>query len=277
MNLAKIGYLGTSLFTRFRGGSVGKDVFGNQYFEEKAAIRGRRKRRWVIYAGPIEASTVPPEWHAWLHYTTDAPIPDNARRSWMKPHLPNRTGTPYSYRRLRRLDPGRIGVARRNAAEILAGLAVILAAAGFLAYALATSGSAGVPGYTLSAEFDRIDGLGIGSDVRMAGVKVGTVTGTTIDPKTYLAIVDFTVEKSLDLPTDSSATIASQSLLGGKYLALVPGGSDRMIKPGGRVTITQGSVSLEDLLGKFIFSVTDLVSSLKKTNPQADGSSGGSQ
>jgi phospholipid/cholesterol/gamma-HCH transport system substrate-binding protein len=168
-------------------------------------------------------------------------------------------------------------VARRNAAEILAGLAVIVVAAGFLAYALATSGSAGVPGYTLSAEFDRIDGLGVGSDVRMAGVKVGAVTSTTIDPKTYLATVDFTVEKSIALPTDSSASIASQSLLGGKYLALVPGGSDQMIKPGGRVTITQGSVSLEDLLGKFIFSVTDLVSALKKTNPQAGASSGGSQ
>jgi phospholipid/cholesterol/gamma-HCH transport system substrate-binding protein len=168
-------------------------------------------------------------------------------------------------------------VARRNAAEILAGLAVIIVAAGFLAYALATSGSAGVPGYTLSAEFDRIDGLGVGSDVRMAGVKIGAVTATTIDPRTYLATVDFTVQNDIQLPTDSSAAIASQSLLGGKYLALVPGGAEQMIKPGGRVTITQGSVSLEDLLGKFIFSVTDLVSSLKKNGPQPESNGGGSQ
>jgi NADH:ubiquinone oxidoreductase subunit len=98
MNLAKIGYIGTSLFTRFRGRGVGKDVFGNRYFEEKSAVPGRRVRRWVVYAGPIEASTVPPEWHAWLHYTVDVPIADTNRRSWMKPHLPNRTGTPYSYR-----------------------------------------------------------------------------------------------------------------------------------------------------------------------------------
>lgn len=163
-------------------------------------------------------------------------------------------------------------MARRNAAEILAGLAVIVVAAGFLAYALATSGSASVPGYTLSAEFDRIDGLNVGSDVRMAGVKVGSVTETTIDPKTYLAIVDFTVRKDIQLPSDSSASIASQSLLGGNYLALVPGGSETMLKPDARVTITQGSVSLEDLLGKFIFSVTDLVSGLKK-NAQQPGSS----
>lgn len=98
MKLAKIGYLGTSLFTRFRGRSVGKDVFGNLYYEEKSPVRGRPARRWVIYAGPIEASTVPPEWHAWLHYTVDAPIAENTRRPWMKPHLPNRTGTAYSYR-----------------------------------------------------------------------------------------------------------------------------------------------------------------------------------
>ncbi len=167
-------------------------------------------------------------------------------------------------------------MARRSAAEVLAGLLVLVVAAGFLAYALATSGAASVPGYTLSAQFDRIDGLTMGSDVRMAGVKVGAVTATSIDPKTYMAVVDFTVQKNIELPTDSSAAIASQSLLGGKYLALVPGGSEQMIPPGGQVTITQGSVSLEDLLGKFIFSVTDLVSSLQKPGgqkaPPASGS-----
>jgi phospholipid/cholesterol/gamma-HCH transport system substrate-binding protein len=159
-------------------------------------------------------------------------------------------------------------MARRNAAEVLAGLLVLVVAAGFLAYALATSGAASVPGYDLSAQFDRIDGLTVGSDVRMAGVKVGAVTATSINPKTYMAIVDFTVQKDIELPTDSSATIASQSLLGGKYLSLVPGGSEQMIPAGGQVTITQGSVSLEDLLGKFIFSVTDLVSSLQKPGGQ---------
>jgi len=155
-------------------------------------------------------------------------------------------------------------VARRNAAEVIAGLLILVVAGGFLAYALATSGAASVPGYTLSAAFDRIDGLSAGADVRMAGVKVGSVTRTVIDPKTYLAVVDFTVQNAIKLPTDSSAAVASDSLLGGKYLALVPGGNDAMLPPNGRVTVTQSSVSLEDLLGKFIFSVTDLVSSLQK-------------
>jgi NADH:ubiquinone oxidoreductase subunit len=98
MNLAKIGYIGTDLFTRLRGRAVGTDGFGNRYFEEKSPVRGRRLRRWVVYAGPVEASTVPPEWHAWLHYTVDAPLTDGVRLPWMKPHLPNRTGTAFSYR-----------------------------------------------------------------------------------------------------------------------------------------------------------------------------------
>ncbi len=155
-------------------------------------------------------------------------------------------------------------MARRNAAEIAAGLLVLVVAIGFLAYALATSGAASVPGYRLSAQFDRIDGLSVGSDVRMAGVKVGAVVSTGIDPKSYLAVVGFTVQNDIKLPSDSSAAVASDSLLGGKYLALVPGGNDQMLAAGGRVTVTQSSVSLEDLLGKFIFSVTDLVSSLQK-------------
>jgi NADH:ubiquinone oxidoreductase subunit len=57
-----------------------------------------RDRRWVVYAGDPEASRVPPEWHAWLHYTTDAPLPELGRRSWQKPHLANATGTAAGYR-----------------------------------------------------------------------------------------------------------------------------------------------------------------------------------
>jgi phospholipid/cholesterol/gamma-HCH transport system substrate-binding protein len=109
----------------------------------------------------------------------------------------------------------------------------------------------------------------------MAGVKVGTVIGTSIDPQTYLADVNFTVSNAIKLPTDSSAEISSDGLLGGKYLSLVPGGADAMIKPGGRVTITQSSVSLEELLGKFIFSVTDLVSSLQKSGGASGGAAHG--
>ncbi|MBN8900621.1 MAG: NADH:ubiquinone oxidoreductase subunit NDUFA12 [Rhodospirillales bacterium] len=90
--------LGTWLFTKLHGRQVGTDQAGNVYFEERRVRPGARARRWVAYAGRPEASLVPPECHSWLHYTTDAPLPDQGRRPWQKPHLPNATGTPASYR-----------------------------------------------------------------------------------------------------------------------------------------------------------------------------------
>ncbi|CAH2604710.1 Outer membrane lipid asymmetry maintenance protein MlaD [Rhodovastum atsumiense] len=151
-------------------------------------------------------------------------------------------------------------MAQRSLTETLAGAVVLVVALGFLGYAVANTGRTPVAGYTLQARFDRIDGLNIGSDVRVAGVKVGSVTAARIDPQTYQAMVSFTVQDGVKLPTDSSAEVTSDGLLGGKYLSLVPGGEEKMLPPGGAVQITQSSVSLEQLLGKFIFSVSNLSS-----------------
>ena len=90
--------IGTRLFTWLKGRVVGRDAAGNVYYEERRPRAGMRKRRWVIYAGDSEASRVPPEWHAWLHYTTDAPLPAERLRPWQKPHQANPTGTPAGYR-----------------------------------------------------------------------------------------------------------------------------------------------------------------------------------
>jgi NADH:ubiquinone oxidoreductase subunit len=92
--------IGTRLFTYFRGQLVGQDATGNRYYQERARKAGHlRQRRWVMFQDGIEeASVVPPEWHAWLHYTTDAPISDAGRHAWQKPHLPNLTGTALGYR-----------------------------------------------------------------------------------------------------------------------------------------------------------------------------------
>ncbi len=164
-------------------------------------------------------------------------------------------------------------MARRNAAEIAAGAVVLVVAAGFLGFAVAHSGRSTSSGYTLHASFDSVAGMPVGSDVRLGGVKVGSVTAETIDPKSYLAKVSFTVADAIRLPKDSSAQITSEGLLGGKYLSLVPGGDEQMLADGGTVTITQSSVSLEELLGKFIFSVTDMVNAVKAG--QNGGTSGG--
>jgi NADH:ubiquinone oxidoreductase subunit len=90
--------IGTKIFTWLHGRPVGKDADGNRYFTEKRARANGRTKRWVVYAGAAEATAVPPEWHAWLHYTVDAPLPDTGRKPWQKPHLPNLTGTAASYR-----------------------------------------------------------------------------------------------------------------------------------------------------------------------------------
>jgi NADH:ubiquinone oxidoreductase subunit len=92
--------IGTRLFTWLRGEYVGSDEQGNRYYHEKKPVKGRKRRRWVMYNGVVEASRVPPDWHGWLHYTVDTPPPAGGlpRKSWQKPHLPNLTGTAAAYR-----------------------------------------------------------------------------------------------------------------------------------------------------------------------------------
>ena len=145
---------------------------------------------------------------------------------------------------------------RRSLAEVFTGAIVLLVAAGFLGYAVAHSGRSAVSGYTLSAKFDHVDGLGVGADVRVAGVKVGTVDQVRLDPRSFQAVVAFTVRSDVKLPKDSAVIVTSESLLGGKYLSLQPGGDEAVLQPGQTVTITQGSISLEELLGKYIFGST---------------------
>lgn len=154
-------------------------------------------------------------------------------------------------------------MARRNAAEVMSGAAVLLIAAGFLGYAVAHSGRTAVTGYTLSAKFDHIDGLTVGADVRLAGVKVGSVVAERLDPQSYLAVVTLTVQNDVKLPKDSSAEVTTEGLLGGKYLSLTPGGETALLQPGQTITITQSSVSLEQLLGKFIFSASEMAGAMK--------------
>jgi phospholipid/cholesterol/gamma-HCH transport system substrate-binding protein len=92
-----------------------------------------------------------------------------------------------------------------------------------------------------------------GTDVRLNGIKVGTVSSLDLDPNTYRAILHFTIRSDVKIPDDSSVKITSAGLLGGEYLAIVPGGSDKMLASGGVLTNTQGSIDLMGLLGRFIY------------------------
>ncbi|MBR0654261.1 outer membrane lipid asymmetry maintenance protein MlaD [Plastoroseomonas arctica] len=148
---------------------------------------------------------------------------------------------------------------RRSAFELLAGALILLVAGGFLVYAVTNSGRASAAGgLNLTARFDRIDGLAAGADVRIAGVRVGRVVAQRIDPATFLAELTLSVDAGLRIPSDSSAEIQSESLLGGKYVSIVPGGAERILRDGQRIEITQSAISLESLLGRFIFSVTEM-------------------
>jgi len=143
---------------------------------------------------------------------------------------------------------------RNNLLEALMGAIVLTIAAIFLGFAYTTSQTSGVSGYHLRASFNRIDGLNLGGDIKLSGVKVGTITKIDIDPQSYQAIVTFSVRSDLLIPDDSSAEVTSESLLGGKYLALVPGGSEAYLTDGQSIENTQSSLSFEGLISKFIVS-----------------------
>jgi phospholipid/cholesterol/gamma-HCH transport system substrate-binding protein len=142
--------------------------------------------------------------------------------------------------------------------ETAIGAIVLMAAAIFLvfSYSSAHQGEGGLidGSYRLSASFNNIGGLKTGDVVMISGVKVGTVDDIQLDNKLYRAVVYFSVTNDVDLSTDSSARIASESLLGGKYLDVQPGGDDTNLKNGDQISLTQGASNLEDLLGRFIFS-----------------------
>lgn len=156
-----------------------------------------------------------------------------------------------------------------NLVETLIG-AVVLAVAGFfLAFAYSSAGMRGpTAGYELQARFNRADGLVVGGDVRMSGIKVGTITAQGLDPKTFDAVITFNVDARYKLPDDSAAKIASEGLLGGNYLSIEPGGSDVNLKPGESVKFTQGSVNLMDLIGQAIFSATSSAGGGEKAKAQ---------
>jgi phospholipid/cholesterol/gamma-HCH transport system substrate-binding protein len=144
----------------------------------------------------------------------------------------------------------------RNLLETLLGAVVLIVAVGFLVFAYRSSQVQQNGGYQLIARFDKVDGLEPGSDVRISGIKVGSVLDQSLDPETYRAQVRFSLREDVRLPADTSAAVVSNGLLGGKYLALVPGGDIEMLEPGDEVTLTQSAVNLEDLIGHMIFSQT---------------------
>jgi phospholipid/cholesterol/gamma-HCH transport system substrate-binding protein len=144
----------------------------------------------------------------------------------------------------------------RNLIETIMG-AVVLAVAGFfLAFAYNHADLKQVQGYEITAQFASVGGLEVGSDVRINGIKVGTVAGNALDPQTFNAVVRLTIVPDIRLPKDTVATIATEGLLGGKYLKLEPGRSHDRIAEGGTITKTKDYKSIEEMVGELIFLAT---------------------
>ena len=144
-----------------------------------------------------------------------------------------------------------------NVLETVTGALVILISAALLFFGYASTQHSGSEGYKIIAKFSKADGLNEGSDIKIGGIRVGTVAKLRLDPNRYTAIVEMLINKEIKLPTDTSASIISESLLGGKYLDLQPGGDEEMLKDGEEISHTQSSVILESLIGQFIFNSKD--------------------
>jgi phospholipid/cholesterol/gamma-HCH transport system substrate-binding protein len=145
----------------------------------------------------------------------------------------------------------------RNIIETIMGGVVLLVALVFLIFVYSSSSTRVGDGYEVTARFNRVDGLTPGADVRLSGIKIGSVVDQVLDPESYLAIVRISVSNSVKLPKDTAARILSDGLLGGNYLALEPGGDEAMIEPGGEITVTQDPINIADLLGRFVFGSAD--------------------
>lgn len=139
--------------------------------------------------------------------------------------------------------------------ETLIGAAVVAVAAGFMVYGANTADIAmGGSNYELVAKFRKAEGITVGGDVRLSGVKIGTISSVELDPDTYQALLRFQVRDEIKLPEDSDAKIASEGLLGGAHVAIGPGASDFMLENGDEIEYTQGSISILDLVGQAITS-----------------------
>jgi phospholipid/cholesterol/gamma-HCH transport system substrate-binding protein len=142
---------------------------------------------------------------------------------------------------------------RRNVIETLMGAVVLAVAAIFLVFAYSRADVGEVRGYVLTAKFDRIDGVKPGADVRISGIKVGSVLSQKLNPETYLAEMTIGIDSSVKVPKDSSAKVLLSGLLGDTYISISPGGDDQMMKDGDEFQYTQGSVDIISLVGQAVF------------------------
>lgn len=141
--------------------------------------------------------------------------------------------------------------------ETVVGAIVLLVALVFLSFAYKSSNFTGFDGYEVSANFSQAEGITEGTDVKISGIYVGSVVGQSLDPEQYTALIHMRINSDIQLPLDTTASIVSEGLLGGRYVSLEPGGDPDFLKAGDKIIYTQSSPNLEQLLGKFIFNLSN--------------------
>jgi phospholipid/cholesterol/gamma-HCH transport system substrate-binding protein len=144
---------------------------------------------------------------------------------------------------------------KSNTFEAIVGAVVIFLAVVFLFVGFSSMKLKKGNNYNLSALFNRIDGITLGSDIRMSGIKIGTVTKQELDNSTFEAKVFMSIDSKISIPDDSSAKITTDGLLGGNYISIEPGGSDIYLSNNEEIFFTQGAVDLIGLVGEALFSV----------------------
>lgn len=142
---------------------------------------------------------------------------------------------------------------KENAGEALVGLLVVLLAIWFIFFAWGRTGGGQRAGAIhVTALFPNASGVNVGTDVRVAGLKIGTVTDQTLDTESYQVAVTLALDPKVKLPADSSAAITSEGLLGSTFIALLPGGDPAPLKDGDTIADTQGAIDLMAVVGQFI-------------------------
>ncbi len=161
---------------------------------------------------------------------------------------------------------------RNSILEFWVGLFLLFGVAGLVVLAFKVSGLSGTIGaktYAVYATFDNVGGLKVRSQVAMAGVRIGEVSKVELDEKTFRAKVTLKIDQNFhEIPTDSSASILTEGLLGANYISISPGFDETFLQNGSQIVETHSALILENLIGQFLYSANS-----KKDEPAANDSS----
>ncbi len=144
---------------------------------------------------------------------------------------------------------------KHSTIEILVGFIVILVALTLFVFAYTVSNSLKIKdGYTLKASFHNAEGVVKGSDVMLAGIKIGSVTSIALDTTSFSALLTININNNIKLPKDTSIAIVTSGILGSKYIAVIPGSSQENLARDDQIKYTQSAINIESLIGKLMYS-----------------------